>query len=353
MSGISIRLRDVSFTYGRRSITARDAPPPVVRDVSLALKRGETLGLVGESGSGKSTLARIAGGLLRPQTGEVEFNGMPLQTNRRVDTQTRRKIQFVFQDPIEAFDPKLTIGAAIEEAVLGRFPWKASAPDGTVRRRVIELSEWVQLDARLLESTPRRLSGGQLQRAGIARALATDPEVVILDEPTSALDVSIRGEMLGLLERLRKEAGLTYLLISHDFFAIAGISSTIAVMYAGEIVEHGPAEDLLFAPSHPYTHALMAAMPGQGADRERERLLTGELVQEKSLLVGCSLVERCPARQETCRSTKPDLIEVGALRSRCHFAGAEPPAPSVRRTFTRAQALVQAINGTPRVTPEN
>lgn len=316
----------------------------MLSDVSLELHKGSTLGLVGESGSGKSTLARVAGGLLVPRIGKVSFDGKPAIVDGRLDAEMRRRIQYVFQDPLEAFDPKLTIGRSLVEAIRGRFPWKRWQSEGEVRSRVEELMEWVQLDTSHLNARPRMLSGGQLQRVGIARALSTDPDVVILDEPTSALDVSIRGEILALLERLRVDRGLTYLFISHDFFSIAALADSIAVMYAGEIVEIGPAENVLNGPAHPYTHALMAAMPGQGSSRDASLLLSGEIQDAVSSEGGCPLAGRCPAVRDHCHEVKPGLEEAGSTMSACHYSRSSRPGPSAVSTFARAKSIVKMLN---------
>jgi peptide/nickel transport system ATP-binding protein len=237
-----LRFEDVTVRYGgrRRGMTAVDT-------VSLTVGDGEIVGLVGESGCGKSTLARAAVGLTPIASGRILLDGQPVP---------RRSIQLVFQDPYSSLDPRMTIGASIAEV---------TPPVVSRRAEIGRVLELVELDPGLEGSYPGQLSGGQRQRVALARALAARPEVVIADEITSALDVSIQGTVLNLLRKLQRELGISMLFISHNLAVVRYVATTVAVMYRGRIVESGPAEDVLRAPSHPYTRDLVAAIPGRRA----------------------------------------------------------------------------------------
>ena len=242
-----------------RSITKRYGPATVVDTVSLTLQRGETLGLVGESGSGKSTLARIALGLVPPSSGEVLFDGAPLARARM--KAVRRRMQPVFQDPYAALNPRMRVRAILAE------PFQIHSHEAARARAALEaasaeLLRVVGLDGSALARYPHEFSGGQRQRINIARALALRPEVLVLDEPVSALDVSVGAQVVNLLRSLQREFGLTYLFITHSMPLVRYLADEIAVLEKGKLLEQGPARDVLAAPKHPYTRALVAATPG-------------------------------------------------------------------------------------------
>ena len=237
-----------------------------VQPTSFELRRGESLGIVGESGSGKTTLARMICNLTEPTAGVVTFDGLDVHARRNWRS-LRGRIQMVLQDPYDSLDPRMRIAASIQEPMLlsGRFTRAQS------QERTIEMLERVQLSRDFADRYPEQLSGGQLQRVGIARALASDPELVILDEPTSSLDWMTRSEIIKLLDKLRTDLNLSYLVISHDISAVAAIADKIAVMYLGAIVEYGEAAQVVREPSHPYTQALMGSvlLPRVGSRKRR------------------------------------------------------------------------------------
>ncbi|WP_205529046.1 ATP-binding cassette domain-containing protein [Microbacterium halotolerans] len=238
------------FGHGAHEITALD-------EVSIDVRRGETLGLVGESGSGKSTLARAILLMRRPTAGRIEFDGNDITDLRgRAMRAHRRRVQMVFQDPNDSLDPRFTVARSIAEPL-------AAAGYGRVdrRRRVIEVLEQVGIPEGAVTRYPHEFSGGQRQRIAIARAMAAAPELVVLDEPTSALDVSVQAQVLNLLIRLQKETGVTYLFITHNLSVVHHMAHRVAVMHDGRIVEEGTGERVMTAPEHPYTRSLLAAMP--------------------------------------------------------------------------------------------
>ena len=301
--GLEVRfpLRGLVRSGEAREIRAVDA-------VDLEVGSGETLGLVGESGCGKSTLARAVFGLIEPSAGTVRFGGVDLaRMDRHTEYFFRRRAQIVFQDPFGSLNPRMSVGAALTEvlAVHG-----LGAPDP--RRRTEELLERVGLDAGHAGRYPHELSGGQRQRVGIARALAVEPDLLVLDEPVSSLDVSVRAQVVTLLEELRSDLGLTYLFITHDLSLVRRLSDVVAVMYLGRIVEMGPAEALWQDPRHPYTRALLRstlpAEPGRRAGTLAP--LHGEVAAAGTSMAGCAFHPRCthPARDESCTRTSPALV---------------------------------------------
>ena len=284
----------------------RGLPAPVVRavqSVSFDVAAGETLALVGESGCGKSTVARCLLRLLDPTAGSIRYDGTEIATlDGDAMKPLRRNIQMVFQDPTASLNPRLTARRMVEEALLLH-----TALDSAERRaRVDGVLEEVGLGRELADRHPHELSGGQRQRVNIARAIATNPRFVVLDEPTSALDVSLRSRIILLLESLRARHGLSYLFISHDLATVKYLAGRVAVMYLGVIVELAEAGELFARPLHPYTRALIAAVPVPDPDSQRERfVLEGEIPSPMELPSGCPLRGRCPIEQPVCAEPPP------------------------------------------------
>ncbi|HXV92046.1 MAG TPA: ABC transporter ATP-binding protein [Pseudonocardia sp.] len=297
-----------------------------VDGVSLEIRRGETYGLVGESGCGKSTLGRAILKLVEPTGGEVVFDGEPIaglsgEPLRRM----RRRFQMVFQDPLSSLDPRQSVESLLLEGMKAHGLSKGREVDSA---RLRELMDAVGLPAAALRRYPHEFSGGQRQRIGIARALSVEPDLIVADEPVSALDVSVQAQVLNLLARLQRELGLTYLVIAHDLAVVRHVSDRIGVMYLGGLVEEAPSQVLYDDPQHPYTRALLSAVPVPDPELEdrRERiLLTGDLPSPAAPPAGCRFHTRCPWRQpQRCDDERPRLrvIEGGDPRHRvaCHYA---------------------------------
>lgn len=280
-----------------------------VDGVTFSLRRGETLGLVGESGCGKSTLGRTLNGLEKPTSGRVTFEGRDIARAAGKDLHAlRRDIQMIFQDPYSSLNPRMTVGEIVREPLLvHRVGTKAEQLE-TVR----ELLEVVGLTGDLLGRYPHEFSGGQRQRVGLARALALEPKLVIADEPVSALDVSVQSQVLNLMVRLQRERQLTYLFISHDLSVVEYVSDTIAIMYLGRIVEIGPSKAVFERPVHPYTRALIQAIPEPDPAKQRAALpLEGEAPSPMSPPAGCPFHPRCPFAIPACSEAAPVLDVVG------------------------------------------
>ncbi len=298
-----------------------------VDGISLEIRRGETYGLVGESGCGKSTFGRALLQLERPTGGEVYFDGMNLASLKGEKLRTqRRHMQMVFQDPMGSLDPRQTVEQLLLEGMKAHGLTKTQ----NARERLIGLLKAVGLPQNSLNKYPHEFSGGQRQRIGIARALAVDPQLIVADEPVSALDVSVQAQVINLLQDLQKEFDLTYLVIAHDLAVVRHISDRIGVMYLGALVEESSADELYDAPLHPYTRALMSAVPVPDPEVEDSReqiLLAGDLPSPSNPPTGCRFHTRCPWRQETkCDDSRPELriIEVEGASSghrvACHWA---------------------------------
>ena len=289
-----------------------------VTNVSFSIERGQTLGLVGESGSGKTTLGRCVLRLIEPTSGQVEFDGRDLGSMKFEELRgLRRKMQIVFQDPFASLDPKMTVGASIAEPLI------VQGVPGSHSDKIIELLELVGLSADHASRFPHEFSGGQRQRIGIARALALNPALIILDEPVSALDVSIQAGILNLFEDLQKKLGISYLFIAHDLSVVRHVADRIAVMYLGKIVEIGDQETVFENPTHPYTKALLSAVPltDPKAERARSRvILEGEVPSPINPPSGCRFRTRCWKAQDMCSQEEPMLtIRPSGQLSACHF----------------------------------
>jgi len=306
--------------YPGAGVFHRGPPVRAVDDVSLEIHRGETLGLVGESGSGKSSVARTVVRLQAPSSGTVRFDGTDLfQVTPVALRRLRRRIQIVFQDPGSALNPRLRVGEAVAEG-LDIHRIVARAERGA---RVAALLSEVGLDPSLATRWPHELSGGQKQRVAIARALAVEPELLVCDEAVSALDVSVQAQVLALLGELQRRRGLAFLFIAHDLAVVRQLAHRVAVMYCGQIVETGPVEELLAAPRHPYTQALVAAAPEPDPTAPLPTmLLTGDPPSATAPPTGCRLHPRCfhPRRDARCSTEVPDLRQIAGTRAACHYA---------------------------------
>ena len=318
-----LSVRDLHTAFPIRSplLRRRVGTVQAVAGVSFDLAPGRTLGLVGESGSGKSTLARTVIGLERATSGQVLFDGHDLTTAPPVTLRRlRRDIQMIFQDPYASLNPRRTVEQIISEAweihpdVLPRGRWAAEVRD---------LLERVGLDPSHAGRYPHQFSGGQRQRIGIARALALRPKLVICDEAVSALDVSVQAQVLNLLQDLQRDLGLAYLFIAHDLSVVRHISDEVAVMYLGTVVEHAPTRELFGRPTHPYTQALLSAVPHPRPWEQPQRqriLLHGDLPSPANPPSGCRFRTRCPKATEICAAETPALVERHGHPSACHFA---------------------------------
>jgi peptide/nickel transport system ATP-binding protein len=288
---------------------ARIGDVRAVDGVSFSVEPGRTLGLVGESGCGKSTLGRTVMRLEEPTGGRVRFEGQDLARASGVDlVRLRREIQMVFQDPYSSLNPRMTVGEIVREPlIVHRIGTKADQ-----LRQVRELLEIVGLSAEVLDRYPHEFSGGQRQRIGVARALALGPKLVIADEPVSALDVSVQSQVLNLMIRLQRERGLAYVFISHDLSVVKHVSDTVAIMYLGRIVEKGPVDEIFERPAHPYTRALLEAIPDPNPRRQRNFVpVEGEMPSPVTPPDGCPFHPRCPFAIEECRAAVPPLEPTG------------------------------------------
>ena len=312
-----LELRGISrYFQVRQGLLGKTRRLWAVADVSLDLEAGETLGLVGESGCGKSTLAKIAAGLLPPSAGEVRLAGAPLYDADKPNRTGKPSVHMVFQDPFSSLNPRLTIGRSIRE------PLDIAGGLSPVQRRerVLEMLQLVGLLPEHADRYPHEFSGGQRQRAVVARALINRPKLVICDEPVSSLDASVQAQALNLLKSLQERFSPAYLFISHDLSVVGHMSDRIAVMYLGRIVELCAAQALFDAPLHPYTQALLSAVPGAGAGETgqgKDALVKGDPASPLDPPPGCAFHPRCPKAMPCCRAQQPDLLPANGRLTAC------------------------------------
>jgi len=300
-------------------LSKRSGAVRAVDGVSFEVGRGETLGLVGESGCGKTTVARLVLCLEKPTAGRVSFEGIDWSTlSSKALRARRRELQIVFQDPMSSLNPRMTVGEILREPLAVHRVAAGAALDA----RVAELLEQVGIPASWRQRYPHEFSGGQRQRIGVARAIALGPKLVVCDEAVSALDVSVQAQVLNLLLELRERLGLAYLFISHDLSVVRHVSDRVAVMYLGQIVEQAPSAALFGAPAHPYTQALLSAIPVPDPRRRRERIvLHGDVPSPAKPPPGCRFHTRCPAVMPRCSREEPPAYRVGAGHEvRCFLA---------------------------------
>lgn len=303
-----------------------------VNDVSFDLAKGETLGIVGESGCGKSTLARAVLGLVKVTSGEVRFAGQDLaRLPADKMREQRQHLQIIFQDPLASLDPRLNVGQIIGEPLRSFFP-RMSAQER--RLKVLEMMRHVGLQPEQLNRYPHEFSGGQAQRIGIARALILRPDVVVCDEPVSALDVSIKAQIVNLLMDLQAQFGVSLLFIAHDLASVRHVSHRVMVLYLGKLMELAPWDEIYRAPRHPYTQALIEAIPPADPRRARAnpaKPLGGELPSPIDPPSGCVFRTRCPYAVERCTAEEPQLRLIDKNMVACHLAEEIPNAPALRR----------------------
>jgi peptide/nickel transport system ATP-binding protein len=315
-----LEIENVARVFGGGRTLFGTALPAVhaVQGVSLEVRKGETLGIVGESGCGKSTLARLVVGLDRPTAGRITFDGRDLVADARRDPRAlARRVQYVFQDPVASLNPRKTIRAILEAPLRHLLSLDRSAREA----RLGELMEAVNLAPEFLDRYPHEFSGGQAQRIGIARALAADPELIVLDEPVSALDVSVQAQVLNILDDLKTRFGLTYVFISHDLSVVESVSDRVAVLYFGRVAEVGPARRIFTAPRHPYTHLLLDSAPVPGRRSLIPEDADTELPDPYDPPPGCAFHARCPRATQLCLAEHPPLEAAPGtepLETACH-----------------------------------
>jgi peptide/nickel transport system ATP-binding protein/oligopeptide transport system ATP-binding protein len=335
----------VRHFVARRSALGRTlASVKAVDGVDLQLPAGRTLALVGESGCGKSTLGRLILRLIEPTAGKIRFNGRDILTLKENELRAfRREAQIVFQDPYASLNPRMRVEGILSEPLA----LHNIVPAARRRERVSELLHLVGLDARHAARFPHEFSGGQRQRIAIARALAVEPKLIVCDEPVSALDVSIRSQILNLLRELQQRLSLTYIFISHDLSVVKHIADRVAVMYLGRIVETATTEELFAAPRHPYTRALLSAIPlPRPRAHQQRQLMQGDVPSPIHPPAGCHLHPRCPYVIERCRTERPALIENSEHHAdACHRSNELPPMAAIDEggVPARLDALIAAF----------
>lgn len=319
-SDVLLEIRNLTKHFPIRKKMFSRQPAGAVRavdGVSLSIKRGETIGIVGESGCGKSTTGRAVLRLLEPTAGEIVFEGTDIRAlNPEQLRKFRTNMQMVFQDPYASLDPRWTVRQILEE------PLRTHETIGQkeLEERIDSLMETVGLSPYHASRFPHEFSGGQRQRVGIARALALNPRFIVCDEPVSALDVSIQSQVLNLMQDLQQQLGLTYMFISHDLSVVRFISDRVGVMYLGKLVELAPTAEMFAEPLHPYTKALMSAVPQPDPDAPRDRIvLTGDVPSPANPPSGCAFHTRCPVATERCRAEVPELKTYGNRQVACHL----------------------------------
>jgi oligopeptide/dipeptide ABC transporter ATP-binding protein len=305
------------FPIKRESLFQSKQVVKAVDDVTFTLYEGETLSIVGESGCGKSTTGRAILQLDKPTEGSIQYKGVALNSLSKKELRNMRgDIQVIFQDPFASLNPRQTVRKILKEAMT----IQKVLPPSKQEDRMKELLDYVGLPVTSLDRLPHEFSGGQRQRIGIARALAVNPKVIICDEAVSALDVSIQAQILNLLKKLQKELKLTYLFISHDLSVVRHISDRVIVMYLGKVVEIGTKHELFDSPSHPYTQALLSAIPVPDFSKKRERiLLKGDVPSPLNPPSGCKFHTRCPLATDLCKSALPPMKGNGEHFTRCHY----------------------------------
>ena len=340
MTGSLLDLKDIRKSFVvKRSLFGKPLQTLRALDgIDLTLQRGETLAIVGESGCGKSTLARVVLRLIDPSAGEIVFDGETITALAPSGLRAfRRKAQLIFQDPFASLNPRMTVGDILNEPLM----LHDVVPARDRAQRVGELLQQVGLKPQDAKRFPHEFSGGQRQRIAIARALAVEPDLIICDEPVSALDVSIRAQILNLLADLKAKLGLSLLFISHDLAVVRSVADRVAVMYLGRVVEEGRAEDIFADPRHPYTRALVNAVPLPVPRREARALLQGDVPSPIAPPPGCHFQTRCPFVIEACRSGRPPLAPCGGdnHRSACIRHAELPPYDSPMREHATAPVL--------------
>lgn len=321
MSLLEVQNLKVYFPVKHGLFSRVKAHVKAVDDVSLTVGPGETVGLVGESGCGKTTLGRAIIRLLDPTAGRVLFNGEDISSLSQNELRGRRRqFQMIFQDPYGSLNPRMTVGQIIGEAI---DIHKLAATPEARRDRIAGLLKDVGLDARYADRYPHEFSGGQRQRIGIARALAVQPKLIVCDEPVSALDVSVQAQIINLLVDLQREHKLSYLFIAHDLAVVEHISHRVMVMYLGHVVESAPSKTICRAPQHPYTQALISAVPEVDPDSKRKRIiLPGDVPSPINPPSGCPFHPRCPIAVARCKTDVPKLREIAPGHwASCHLAG--------------------------------
>jgi oligopeptide transport system ATP-binding protein len=318
-SGLSVRHLKVYFPVQQGMFRRTKGFVKAVDDVTFSVAPGETLGLVGESGCGKTTLGRAIVKLIQPTSGEILLDGQNIaDLHGSALRAKRRKFQMIFQDPYNSLNPRMTVGEIIGEPL----DIHHLAANGDRSRRIEQLLKAVGLDPLHAHRYPHEFSGGQRQRIGIARALAVEPELIVCDEPVSALDVSVQAQIINLLQDLQRERGVAYLFVAHDLAIVEHISQRIIVMYLGRIVELAPAKSVVRSPKHPYTQALISAVPVVDPDAKRSRImLSGEIPSPINPPSGCPFHPRCPVAEARCRSEVPELRKLSSDSwAACHLA---------------------------------